>query len=60
MFILFCWAIKLFTDAGIENIITGLVYRLEIDKSDDVKENWKKVFHKMLGSSYQDLKYISY
>ena len=49
MFRLFCGAIELFTDAGIKNIIARLVYRLEIDKSDDVKENWKKVFHKVFG-----------
>ena len=49
MFTLFCWAIKSFTDAGIENIIAGLVFLLEIDKSDDVRENWKKVFNEILG-----------
>ena len=49
MFKLFCGAMKSFKDAEIENIIKGLVYRLEIDKEDDMKENWKKVFHKIMG-----------
>ena len=60
MFKLFCMAIKSFTDAEIKNIIAGMVFLLEIDKSDDVKENWKKVFNKILGQSYFEEKYTSY
>ena len=49
MFIIFCRVIRLFKDAEIKNIIAGLVFLLEIDKSDDVRENWKKVFNEILG-----------
>ena len=49
MFILFCRAISTFNDAQIKNIIEGMAFLLEIDKSDDVKENWKKVFNEILG-----------
>ena len=60
MFIIFCRVIRLFKDAEIKNIIAGLVFLLEIDKSDDLRENWKKVFNEILGQSYLTEKQKSY
>ena len=49
MFRYFCLRIESFEDCEIKNIILRMVSLLEIEKSDDVKKNWEKVFHQILG-----------
>ena len=45
MFYIFCGTIEVFRDVEIENITTKLMSILKIKKEEDMKENWKKVFH---------------
>ena len=48
IFQLFSCTMKVFTDAEVHNIIMRLVQKLNITSEEDIKENWKKVFHQIL------------